>query len=85
MSVNNKPEEDYTNVALVGATIDLPYIFIPYHSIASARAKHPNDMIYVYEGHPAGFKIVAFPIFMTKKEAEAAEAKAEAEANNGSA
>ncbi len=72
---NGKSEEDYTNVALVAKTTELPYAYIPYTSIANARIKHPTDTLYVFEpGVPAGYKIVAFPIQMEKPKEEEAEA-----------
>jgi hypothetical protein len=65
------PEENYDNVVLVGSTTQLPYTYIPYYNIANARVNHPEDTLYVYEpGVPAGYKIVAFPIQMTKPEVE---------------
>jgi hypothetical protein len=69
---NGKAEESYENVVLVAKTTDLPYAYIPYHNIANARVNHPEDTLYVFEpGKPAGYKIVAFPILMTKPEEEA--------------
>lgn len=69
MAKSNGKEEDYTNVVLVAKTTELPYAYIPYHSIENARIKHPNDTLYVFEpGVPAGYKIVAFPIQMHKPE-----------------
>jgi hypothetical protein len=78
-------EEDYTNVVRIDSTTSLPHIFIPYHSVTAARAKHPDGKLYVFEpGVPAGFRIVAFPVFMTKEDAEKAEA-AEGKSNVESA
>lgn len=68
---NGTKEEDYTNTVRVGSTLSLPYVYIPYTSIANARIKHPNDKLYVFEpGAPAGYKIVAFPVQMEKPEVE---------------
>lgn len=64
-------EENYDNTVLVSSTTRLPYAYIPYTSIADARAKHPDAALYVFEpGVPAGYKIVAFPVLMEKPEEE---------------
>lgn len=47
----------------------LPYLYIPYPSIAHARAKHPYGEIYHYVSpKKIGWQIIAWPILMTKKE-----------------
>ena len=67
MTKSNDKSENYDGVVRVTKTIELPYTYIPYSSIEAARAMHPNDTLYVFEpGSPAGYKIVAFPIQMTK-------------------
>lgn len=77
MSKSNGNTED-TNVIGVGAPTELPYSFIPYHSVAAARAAanrkdsglDPNKTLYVFEAKYAGVKIVAYPILMVKPEPE---------------
>lgn len=68
MSKNNDGVEEYDdNIQRVGSPRGLPYSYIPYHSIARARVNHPNDLLYVFEpGSPVGYKIVAYPLQMTK-------------------
>ena len=78
---NGKTEEDVVdgNVVRVGSTLSLPYAYIPYYSVRAAREKaavvgsglDPNKTLYIFEpGVPAGYKIVAYPILMTKPEVE---------------
>ena len=67
MPKSNRNAEDDNNVVRVSSTLDLPYAYIPYYNIEHARAKHPDAKLYVFEpGAPAGYRIVAFPILMTK-------------------
>jgi hypothetical protein len=69
MSKSNGSETYDDDVVVVSKVTELPYAHIPYSSVAAARAKHPDSKLYVYEGKaPAGYKIVAFPILMTKPE-----------------
>jgi hypothetical protein len=65
---SSKEEEYDERVTVVEKTTDLPYSFIPYSTVTQARINHPDDVLYVYEGQPAGYKIVAFPILMVKPE-----------------
>jgi hypothetical protein len=59
-------------VVLVDSPLDLPYSYIPYYSLASARVNHPDDTLYVYEpGAPMGYRIIAFPVTMFKPKPEA--------------
>jgi hypothetical protein len=68
MSKNDKVETYDENVVLVSDPRALPYAHIPFTSVAAARAKHPGSTLYVYEGKAPGWKIVAYPILMSKPE-----------------
>lgn len=70
------------NVVIVHDPRHLPYIHIPFSSVEQARAAlkkqaetyknvDPDAILYVYEGRTPGWRIVAYPIVMSKpKEAQ---------------
>lgn len=62
------------NVIVVNDVRQLPYIHIPYSSVAHARVKHPHDTLYHFVSEKKqGWQIIAYPIMMEKpKEQEEA-------------
>lgn len=81
-SNGTKPKKVDTNWVRVNSPLSLPYLYIPYYSVAEARAKasakdsglDPNKTLYVFEpGVPMGYRIVAYPLQMVKPEEEDAD------------
>lgn len=55
------------NVIVVNDIKQLPYIHIPYSSVAHARIKHPTDTLYHFVSEKKqGWQIIAYPIMMEK-------------------
>lgn len=57
-------EVEDNNVVQVNSTLELPWKYIPYQTLAQARHKHPTDTLYVYVGQKPGWQIIAFPVVM---------------------
>lgn len=65
---NGKVETYDENVQMVSSPQALPYVHIPFSSFAAARAKYPDEKLYIYEGAAPGWKIVAVSIVLRKPE-----------------
>ncbi len=65
----NENNED--DVVIVHDIRQLPYIHIPYSSVAHARTKHPTGTIYHFQSQvKQGWQIIAYPIVMVKPKNE---------------
>ena len=55
------------DVVVVGDPKQLPFVYIPYSTVAHARAKHPVGTIYHFKSEiKQGWQIVAWPIILSK-------------------
>ncbi len=62
------------DVVVVHDVLQLPYVHIPYASVAHARAKHPIGTIYHFKSLvKQGWQIIAWPVVMYKPKTEEAQ------------
>jgi len=63
--------EPNNDVVVIHDPRGLPYSYIPYASVAHARANHPVGTIYHFQSQvKAGWQIIAWPIVMNKPKKE---------------